>query len=623
MSGMTRMGETNEGRRFREQPALIEDGTYGLLRQAAAHNPDCTAISFFETIDAAPVHITHRQFLEAINQVANALHRLGVGPSSVVSLIAPSTPDAVVALWGAAATGIVNPINFLLKPDDLAALMRAAGTEVLLAFGPHPRLDLWQRATEAGRHVPSLKTVLTLGPKDTGGTLALRDLMQNERATGLDSERSIRPDDICACFHTGGTTGRPKLAKHSHGNQVAAATALARAWSFSRETRIVNGLPLFHVAGSILTGLAPLAAGGEIVIPTAAGLRNPEVVARHWELVERFRPTVIGGIPTSLVALLDVPVGNADLSSVEFCATGGAPLPQAVGAAFTQRFGLEVREIYGMTETSGLISVAPVGSAPRYGWAGRRADGMEIQARQFAGDGPPGKALPDGEAGVLVVRGPTVFSGYLDPRQTDAVMTADGWLVTGDLGIVDPDGWIQVTGRSKDVIIRGGHNIDPAVIEEAASTHPAIATAAAVGMPDRYAGEVPLLFVTARQGQTIDIDDVDAHMRRSVPEGPARPREIVVIDAMPLTAVGKISKVELRHAAMRKAALVAIDAALQHASAAARIEIEETPGAAPVAKIVVDSAKASSHKALAEGIGEALSGFTFRHVVSFANAGQA
>ncbi len=371
------------------------------------------------------------------------------------------------------------------------------------------------------------------------------------------------------------------------------------------------------MAGSILTGLAPLAAGGEIVIPTAAGLRNPEVVARHWELVEKFRPTIIGGIPTSLVALLDVPVGKADLSSVEFCATGGAPLPQAVGAAFTERFGLEVREIYGMTETAGLISAAPVGSAIRYGWAGQRIDGVEVQARQFAGDGPPGKPLPDGEAGVLVVRGPTVFPGYLDEHQTDAVTTADGWLITGDLGRVDADGWIQVTGRSKDVIIRSGHNIDPAVIEEAASAHPAVASAAAVGMPDRYAGEVPVLFVTARQGQSIVMDDVDAHMRRSVPEGPARPREIIVIDAMPLTAVGKIFKVELRHAAIRKAVAAAIDAAMRSAKASATIAVEDKPGTALLVTIAAEGCAAPARQALAEDIGKAMSGFAFKHVVSF------
>ncbi|AKJ02354.1 fatty-acyl-CoA synthase [Archangium gephyra] len=347
-------------------------------------------------------------------------------------------------------------------------------------------------------------------------------------------------------------------------------------------------------------------------------MRHPQVVAQHWKLVERYRPTVVGGIPTSLVSLLEVPLCGEDIQSVEFCVTGGAPLPTAVAHDFERRFGLPVHEIYGMTECAGLISVAPRHLPPRYGASGYRVPGVEVEARRLLGDCTPGERLPDGETGVLVVRGPNVFPGYLNPKQNEAAFTADGWLNTGDLGSVAADGLVRVTGRAKDVIIRGGHNIDPAGIEEAANSHPAVAVSAAVGMPDAYAGEVPLLFVTLKQDSTVSLEDLRVHLRANVPEGPARPREVVILPEMPMTAVGKISKPVLRRDATRRAAAAAAAAVLEGTQVESHLEVEEKDDGRPLVRVRLLSCPEELRPALAVKLSDALSRFTFTHALGFA-----
>jgi fatty-acyl-CoA synthase len=597
-------------------PEPASSSTYELLRRAAENNPDGIALTFLPDLEREPQRLTYRQFLARVHQAANSFHHLGIRPDSVVSLLTPSVPDAFVALWAAEAAGIANPINFLLQADDIAAMLRATRTEVLIALGPHPVLDIWQKASVIRTQVPSLKAVLTLGPPDTSGEAQrFETLCDREPSDRLLSNRAIAPLDVAACFHTGGSTGAPKIAVHSHANQVFTAAALAKLWSFGPATRIVNGLPLFHVAGSLLLGLAPLGAGAEILVPTAGGLRNAAVVARHWVLVEQYRPTIVGGIPTSLVALLDVPLGGADIGSAKFCATGGAPLPPDVAREFERRFGLPVHEIYGMTECAGLIAAAPLDRPPRYGAVGCRMPGVEVEARAFQADGCTGAALRAGESGVLVTRGPHVFAGYLDERQTDAAFTPDGWLITGDLGSVDASGLVRVTGRAKDVIIRGGHNIDPVVIEEAATRHPAVALSAAVGLPDAYAGEVPILYVTMRPGAQCSLSDLEAHMGQTVPEAPARPREVVVLDAMPMTAVGKIAKPALRRDAIRRAVLATISQNVD----AGNCSVDVTEDASGFcAKLTLTNCAVSERDRFAAMVGDALGRFSFRHEVVFA-----
>jgi fatty-acyl-CoA synthase len=375
-------------------------------------------------------------------------------------------------------------------------------------------------------------------------------------------------------------------------------------------------MPLFHVAGAIDCCLSPLAAGGEVLLPTAAGLRNPEVVTGHWRMVERFRPTIIGGIPTSLVALLNVPTNGADLSSIRRCFAGGAMLSAALSEQFAKHVGVPVHQIYGMTECAGLIAVAGAHAAQVAGTVGCAPPGAEIRARRALTDGKVGECVPPDESGVLVVRGPNVFPGYLG--NVSAPFTADGWLITGDLGFVGADGLIRVTGRAKDLIIRGGHNIDPAVIEDAAASHPQVITSAAVGRPDAYAGEIPTLYVVLRENTPEVLADLHAHMGRTVPEPPARPKLIVPLPALPITAAGKVDKPALRRDAAARVAKESIGAL----PAFARSDLEITAHDGPGGRIVVTvtlAETAHDNKDLTEVADRLLPGFPFDHKIVFRN----
>ncbi|MFZ4759342.1 MAG: AMP-binding protein, partial [Burkholderiaceae bacterium] len=364
---------------------------------------------------------------------------------------------------------------------------------------------------------------------------------------------SVDRDTVAATFHTGGTTGAPKLARHTHGNQVHASWGAATLLAMGPHDTMINGFPLFHVAGSFTYGLSALLAGTTLVLPTAAGLRDPAFVAHYWRWVERERVTLLAGVPTVIATLMTVDPGDADRSSVRAMLTGGSPLPTELAQAFEARYGLPVRNILGMTECAGVVSIVPFAAERRPGSCGLPVPFTEVVALRRGADGSiTDRHCEAGETGVIALRGPNVSPGYTDPAR-DAGTFERGWLVSGDLGHVDAAGEVFVTGRAKDVIIRSAHNIAPAVIEEVLLQHPSVQLAAAVGQPDAYAGELPVAFVQPRPGATLDLDALRAFVEARIPERPAMPRHIDLIDVMPLTAIGKVYKPALRTIATARA----------------------------------------------------------------------
>lgn len=531
---------------------FMTDTILSILRAGAAAHPEATALRFVDPAEldfegSAPSIVTYGQLLPRVVALANAYRTLAGKERPVVSLLIPSTIDGVIALLAAEVAGRANPINHFLAPDEIAAAMAAAGADIAVAHGAGGAQGVWSRLEAAAPDVRA--RIATDRASAPTGAHALRDLLRTH-PTELQGPEP-QADDLAALFNTAGTTGRPKIVPLTHRNLLAAASGLSSAWALGPGTRIVNALPLFHVAGSNLLLTAPLLAGAEVQMFSEAGLRSPLVLARHWEIVEHARPTIIGGIPSSLVALLDIPLKGADISSVRFCATGGAPMPAIAAAQFEGMFGLPIHTIYGMTEAAGLIATAPLGVSPDYATVGRPAPQTELRILEY---GENGAGAPvNGGAGVIALRGPQVFGGYLDGGGL-----ADGWLVTGDMGVLGVDGALAVTGRAKDIIIRSGNNIDPSVIEEAAGSHPAIATCAAVAMPDRYAGEVPALFVTLHEGRASDPEAIGEHLRQRLAEPHARPAHIIVVPELPLTRVGKVFRVELRRMAAQHALRTAL-----------------------------------------------------------------
>ncbi|CAN7222913.1 acyl-CoA synthetase [Variovorax paradoxus] len=548
-------------RRLEETPledALTARSTYEIFRNAGAAFGGKTALTFLRTGNPAdaPIRWSYAELLARIHQTANMLHALGVGPQDAVAVLLPGCLQYHLALWGGEAAGIVQPLNPLLTDEKLVALMTAGRAKVLIAYGSDSESGMWSKAMRLRGQVPTLTTVLRVAPHDEApgpaGALpegvadfdALRSAQPSDR---LVSGRDIAPSDIAAYFHTGGTTGAPKLARHSHGAQVFTAWASVQVAGMNDQGISINGYPLFHVAGVLPASLASLSAGMEVIIPTTSLLRNKEVLANYWKLVEKYRPTSLSAVPTVLAALANVPLNGADISSIGYCRTGAAVLSPELAARFERLFGLHVHESLGMTEMAGISTITPPGVDGPAGCVGFALPYMRMRIVALDENGNASdRDLPPGEQGMVLFKSPNLFSGFVDPADNAKAFTADGWLATGDLGWIDGDGRLNLSGRSKDLIIRSGHNIDPKVIEDALGAHPAVQLCAAVGAPDAYAGELPVVFATLVPGASASEEELLAFTAARVDEAPAKPRSVSIIEHMPMTNVGKIYKPELR-----------------------------------------------------------------------------
>ena len=457
----------------------------------------------------------------------------------MVAILLPSGLAYHLALWGGEAAGIVQPLNPLLSEEKLLSLLQASQAKVLIAHGVEDDSQLRDKALRLQAQLPHLKTVLLVHPVGVPltndlppGTHDFHDLRQQQIDDRLLSARVFQSSDIAAYFHTGGTTGAPKLARHSHGAQVFTAWANATMQGFRSSDVTINGYPLFHVAGVLPGALCSLAIGMHVIIPTAALFRNREVVKNYWRLAEHHRCTLMSGVPTVLAALAGVPLNGADISRIRAVRTGAAPLPPELAQRFEQTFGLPINESLGMTETAGLSTVAPPGLKAPAGCVGWPLPHAQVRIVGLnSDDQATGQDLPAGEKGMVLYQGPNLFSGYLDAAETARSFTPDGWLITGDVGFIDEQGRLHLSGRAKDLIIRGGHNIDPKVIEDALGSHPAVDLCAAVGAPDAYAGELPVAFVTLKTGAQVSEDELLAFTVSRVDEAPAKPKSVTVLAA--------------------------------------------------------------------------------------------
>jgi fatty-acyl-CoA synthase len=534
---------------------IAAQSTYEALRLGMQRDPQAPALHFLAKAepDQPPLTLSHAEFFAKVTQSANLFASFGIGPQDVVSFLLPLLPQSYFGLFGAQAAGIANPVNPLLSATQLGEILRAAGTQVLVTVGPLPGSDIWDKVQQIKGSLPQLKAVLVIhGTADEAqGIYDFDEQLRRHPTDRLVSGRQIAAQDVAGYFHTGGTTGTPKLVRHSHANQVYQAWALRLVLPIGGNT-LLCGLPLFHVGGALTQGLANLAGGDALVVLSPAGWRDPAAVRNAWKLVQRYKPQIFGGVPTVLAAALSVPVGDADISSVRVASGGGSAIPVAVCKAYAELIHGPVLEVYGMTETASVHTMSYPHRPLRLGSVGHALPYSRLRVVKVDADG---RLLGDcrvNEIGVVAMAGPGVFSGYLSDAHNRGAFVEPGWVNSGDLGRLDEDGYLWITGRAKDMIIRGGHNIDPMAIEEVFFQHPAVALAAVVGQPDAYAGELPVAYVQAKPGAAIDVDELLDFVRQRTPERAAVPVKLYLIDAVPLTGVGKVFKPALRLDAARR-----------------------------------------------------------------------
>ena len=595
--------------------------TYEALQLGGAIDPDAPAIHFLRTgePDEVPVTMSHRQFMGRVNQTANLLHDLGVGPGDTVSLMLPLIPQNCFALFGAEAAGIANPVNPLLEPYQIAEILRAAGTKVLVALGPTPGVDIWQKVQRVRPELPALRAILQVS-----GTVSVADEQQGVHsfdaaldrypADRLTSGRTIRPEEPCAYFHTGGTTGTPKLVRHTHANQVYQAWGVRLVLKTRQRTPILMGLPLYHVGGALSQVLVTLSGGGAIVMLTPAGWRNPTVVRNVWRLVARYRPQTLSAVPTVLAASLSVPAEGCDLSSLTCSAGGGSAIPVEVCKGLQEVTRTPTLEVYGMTETSSVHTLSYPDRPVRLGSVGHALPYSRVRVVKLDEHGKVERDCKVDEIGVVAMAGPGVFSGYLNPAHNEQAFVEPGWVNSGDLGRLDAEGYLWITGRAKDLIIRGGHNIDPLPIEEILYQHPAVGLAAVVGQPDAYAGELPVAYVQFKPEMTVEPGDLVEWIRPRAPERAAVPIDVFSIHPMPLTGVGKVFKPELRWDAARRV-FAQVLAPLADGGVELTVQVAAHPIHGSLATVSIRGAAPSARARLGQQVRDCLASFVMRHEI--------
>ncbi len=599
--------------------------TYDAIRIGAAHDPRAPAIQFLPNAraDDVAITITYGDFFGQVTRAANLFHALGVGPNDVVSLLLPLVPQAFVALFGAEAAGIANPVNPLLEPHQIAEILEAAGTTVLVTLGATgqasaPGTDIWEKVQKIRGGLKKLKAVVVVGG-DVGAmpnVHAFDQLLAAQPADRLVSGRTIAASDTAAYFHTGGTTGTPKLVRHTHANQVYQAWVCNLMLKATPGRNLLFGMPLFHVGGSLTQALATFSSACCLVVLSPSGWRNPAAFANLWPLVDRYRPEILSSVPTVLAASLAVPFGDADVSSLRYTAGGGSAIPVAVGKALMERHGVPVLEVYGMTETSSVHTIAYIERPLRIGSVGHAVPYSRVRIVELDSDGRYVRDCAANDIGVVAMSGPGVFGGYLDDVHNQGAFVEPGWVNSGDLGRLDDEGYLWITGRAKDLVIRGGHNIDPAPIEDVFFSHPAVALAAVVGQPDAYAGELPIAFVQLKPGAHVAVGELEAWVRERTPERAAVPVDILLVDPMPLTGVGKVFKPRLRWLASERVFERTL-APLAEKGAVCRVLVAAHGTHGSLATVTVSGVLPSFRQAVGNEIRRHLAAFTLRHEIEW------
>jgi long-chain acyl-CoA synthetase len=517
-----------------------------LLDDAARDFPHAPALHFEGRTTS------YAQLADQAWRLATALAGLGVGKGTRVGLILPNCPQAVIALFATLRLGAtVVQNNPLYTERELAHQLGDAGVEVVVC------LDLVYQKVKALRgqtairevivtsvldELPAIKRALaayTKRGKAAGVAIGRDEPVRRWRevlgsATARLPEAAVDPDrDLALLQYTGGTTGISKGVMLSHAN-LRANVEQVRAWfpdaDPGREV-MMAALPFFHVYGLTVCLLLGVRLGAALVLQPRFNLDG--VLAA----IDRFRPTLFPGVPTMYVAINNaVEKGGHDLSSIKACLSGAAPLPMEVAERFERFSGGRLVEGYGLSESSPVAIANPI-----YGKRKAGTIGMPLPdtVARVADPADPARTLPVGEAGELAIAGPQVMLGYWNRPEETAEVLRDGWLLTGDMAVMDEEGYFAIVDRKKDLIIAGGYNVYPREVEEVLSEHPKILEVAVSGVPDAYRGEIVKAFVVLRTGEQATTEEIREFAKARLAAYKV-PRAVEFRDELPKTLIGKV-----------------------------------------------------------------------------------
>lgn len=543
---------------------MLREITIGdLLDETAGQYPEKEALVYHER----GLRYSFAQFQDICNQAARGFLSLGIQKGENIAIWATNVPEWVISQYATAKMGgVLVTVNTSYRTHELEYLLRQSESTTLLLIDSYrdanylgmlreicPELDTCEPGKLHSARLPHLKNVIYIGEERQPGMFLWQDLM--ERANLIQEEeriarqQSLTPDDVINMQYTSGTTGFPKGVMLSHTNIVNNAIKVAECQRLGVQDRVCIPVPFFHCFGCVMGTLACVATGATMV-PVIAF--DPGIVLL---VVEKERCTALYGVPTMFIAELNHPTfAERDLSSLRTGIMAGSLCPIEVMKNVVHKMGIrDITIAYGQTESSPVITqTVPEDSIERkVSTVGRPHAGVEAKVI----DPATGESLPQGVQGELCTRGYLVMKGYYNmPEQTAQAIDADGWLHTGDLATMDEDGYFQITGRLKDMIIRGGENIYPREVEEFLYTHPKVLDVQVVGVPDPKYGEQVLACIRVKPGEALTEEEVLEYCQGKIARYKI-PRYIQVVDEYPMTASGKIQKFKLREQAIQSLGL--------------------------------------------------------------------
>jgi long-chain acyl-CoA synthetase len=496
------------------------------LRDLLEARADAAPEKVFLFSEADGRRFTYREFDAAVNRAANVLSAHGIGKGDVVSLLLPNSAEYVIAYFACFKLGaLAGPVNSLLKPEEMAYVVGNSEAQLLLYSA---QFDA--QVSELRREVETLREALVFDD-ERAATEGQTDETPARGATELTR------DDEAIIIYTSGTTGKPKGCLLTHGNLLANARQIVEWLGFKADDRLLTVMPLFHMNAVSVTTMSALHAGGSTVT-------SPRFSAsRFWQIVNDYQVTSFGSVATMLSVLLKtypegVPAGLST-DQLRFAMCGSAPVPAEVMRRFEETFNCLVVEGYGLSESTCRSTFNPPDRRRRPG-----SCGMPIGNEMRVVD-EEDRELPEGEAGEIVMRGENIFKGYFKNEGATARAFRGGWFHTGDVGFRDPEGFYHIIDRKSDMVIRGGENIYPREIDELLYSHPAVAEAAAFGVPDPLYGEDVAAFVVLKEGHTATGEEVADYCRAHLADYKC-PKTVRVVTSLPKGPTGKVLKRELQ-----------------------------------------------------------------------------
>jgi long-chain acyl-CoA synthetase len=494
-----------------------------ILSTTAARRPSKPALVFGETV------LTYAELDERARRVAGALRQRGIAPGDRVSIYSQNRWEWIVAYHGILrAGGVVNPINVMLTPEEVAFVLNDCSASAIVASQ-----DKAPVLVELAADVPSLRHVFSFDEPPPGG-LAFGELMASD---GSPPDVVPDPKALCTIGYTSGTTGHPKGAMQSHLAVFLNCALTAAMHVRTHEDTVVTALPAPHVYGNVVIN-SIFMAGGTVVLmerfdPAAA-----------LALMSEHEATLFEGVPTMYAMMLaDPELETADLSSLTRATVGGQTIATSTMEEWERRSGAPLLELWGMTEIAGLGTTHAFYAPNVHGSIGVALPGIEVRV---AGFDDPSATMPAGEPGELMVRGPIVMLGYFgNDAATRETIEPDGWLRTGDVAVADEDGHFFIVDRRKDMIVTAGYNVYPAEIERVIATHPAVAMVAVGSRPDELKGELARAYVVLRPNAAATEQEIVDHCRPHL-AAYKLPRSVAFVPDLPKTSTGKIMRRELR-----------------------------------------------------------------------------